>query len=397
MVWIYGGSFVGGSASAFDGSALARKGVIVVAANYRTGIFGFLAHSQLSAESSHRSSGNYGLLDQIEALRWVRRNIAAFGGNPHALTVFGESAGGSSVSLLLTSPLARGLFDRAILESPGAMRPINNLSDAETAGRAAGTDIATLRIKSAREVLALGTSLLPAERNLSRPRALGPIADGWVIPSDDRTAYSSGRVSRVPIIIGGNTDEGRLFTQAWPIRTLAQFQDYVKASFGDQAAQIMALYAPQNDSDVPASLSQLFADTQFNLGYDGISDAMSSLGSPVYRYRFTRNIRGQSPTHAAELPFVFGNVAGPEWSDGDRRMSNMIMDMWVQFARTGNPNGPAHRWAPYTSTNRTYLEFGDEARALTLPRSTRIAYLNCLALKVTPCTAHQQIQPTTLP
>jgi len=375
MVWIYGGSFLGGSASAFDGSALARKGVIVVAANYRTGIFGFLANAQLSAESDKKSSGNYGLLDQLETLRWIRRNIAAFGGDPGSVTVFGESAGASAVSLLLTSPLAHGLFERAILESPGAMRPMLRLPEAEAAARAQVGDITALRAMPAKEVLALQSGLVPVERNLSRPRILSPIVDGWVVPTDDRAAYVSGRVARVPIIIGGNADEGRLFTQSWPIKTIDQFRDYVRESFGDRTPQIMALYAPTKDADVPSRLSELFADTQFNMGYDGIADAMSTLNVPTFRYRFTRQIRGLAPTHGAELPFVFGDMANPEWTAADREMSNTMMDAWVRFARTGNPNSNAVPWQRYSRTGRTYLEFGDVVHSGTLARSARINYL----------------------
>jgi carboxylesterase type B len=394
MVWIYGGSFLGGSASAFDGSALAQKGVIVVAANYRTGLFGFLAHPLLTQESKERTSGDYGLLDQIAALHWVQENIARIGGDPKSVTLFGESSGASSVSLLLTSPLAKGLFSKAILESPGAMRPLATLKDAEAAGSVVGSDLAVMRAMPAEDLLALATRLVPAERSLTRPRVIGPIVDGRVVPTEERPAYGSGAVAHVPIIIGGNADEGRLFVGLWPIKTVAQFQTYVGDNFGANAAQILRLYPASQDSEVPARLSELFADTQFNLGYDGVADAMASLGLPVYRYRFTHVVRGMPPTHGGELAFVFGLASAPKVSthsgppssaSSDERISDAMMNAWTQFARSGDPSGAGLAWPRYTPTSKAYLEFGEEPEAKSLPSAPRLQYLNCLRAGLEPC------------
>jgi len=394
MVWIYGGSFLGGSASAFDGSALARQGVIVVAANYRTGLFGFLAHPLLTQESKDRTSGDYGLLDQIAALQWVRQNIARIGGDPKSVTLFGESSGASSVSLLITSPLTKGLFSKAILESPGAMRPLPTLKDAEAAGSVIGSDLAAMRAIPAKDLLALTMRLLPAERSLTRPRVIGPIVDGRVVPTEERLAYGSDAVDHVPIIIGGNADEGRLFVAPWPIKTVAQFQTFVGDNFGANAAQILRLYPVSQDSDVPARLSELFADTQFNLGSEGVANAMASLGLPVYRYRFTHTVRGLPPTHGAEVPFVFGFVSAPEVSthsgpsssaSSDQRISDAMMSAWVQFARSGDPSGPGLAWPRYSPTSNAYLEFGEEPKAKILPPQTRLQYLNCLRAGPEPC------------
>jgi para-nitrobenzyl esterase len=175
MVFVYGGSFINGSGSRplYDGEALARKDVVLVTFNYRTGVFGFLAHRLLTQESSHNSSGNYGLMDIVAALNWVKENIAGFGGDPGRVTIFGESSGASAISLLLTSPLTEGLFERAILESPGAMRPISNLEVAEKAGEVIGNDLERMRSLSASEVLAMNDRMVPAVRSLTTPRGTG--------------------------------------------------------------------------------------------------------------------------------------------------------------------------------------------------------------------------------
>jgi para-nitrobenzyl esterase len=224
MVWVYGGGFVEGSASwpLYDGEAFARKGVVLVSLNYRTGVFGFLAHRALAAESPQHTAGNYGVLDVIEALRWIKLNIGAFGGDPNRVTVFGESAGASMLDMVLVSPLSDGPLQGAILESPGAMRPLSSLEKAETIADVAGSDLASLRAMPAAEVLALNGKIVPQVRRLTSPRALGPIRDGWVVTRTDTEAFASGQMQRLPLIVGGNSDEGRVFVQNWPINTVAE-------------------------------------------------------------------------------------------------------------------------------------------------------------------------------
>src|SRR5882757_8137141 len=194
MVWIFGGSFVFGSAAEerADGMTFAREGIVYVTINYRVGMFGFLAHPALGAESPNGTSGNYGLLDQIAALRWVRENIEQFGGDPERVTVFGVSAGAASISLLLTSPLATGLFKQVILQSPGAFRPLASLSDAESAGLRLGEDIEVLRRMSPAEVMDRQKLLESPMRSLTAARILRPIRDGWVIQRDDADSFLSG-------------------------------------------------------------------------------------------------------------------------------------------------------------------------------------------------------------
>src|SRR5690606_13824946 len=199
---------------------------------YRLGIFGFLAHPGLTKESPNHSSSNYGLLDQILAFEWIRDNIAAFGGDPQNVTAFGVSAGSASLSLLLTSPLANQLFQRAILHSPGAARRLASLQQAEENGLILGDDIEALRRMSPEELLARMPDLGPKVRGLTTPRMLRPICDGWVIPENERAVFTSGRLPPVPIIVGTNTDEGSDLTKGWPIRALDQYEDLVEQSFG---------------------------------------------------------------------------------------------------------------------------------------------------------------------
>src|SRR4051812_33487240 len=219
MVWFHGGGFTAGSGSdaRSDGALLAARGVVVVSFNYRSGLFGFFAHPALSAESAHRTSGNYGLLDQMAALRWVADNIAAFGGDPSRVCAFGVSAGSASISLLLASPAAQGLFHSAILHSPGAGRPLATLAEAEAAGMRLGRDLQQLRALGARELFEQTAQLNPAVRGLTTPRVLRPIQDGWLLPNDERAVFKSGRIRPMPLMVGSNADEGSLLTRSWPI------------------------------------------------------------------------------------------------------------------------------------------------------------------------------------
>ena len=335
LVWFYGGSFAfgSGSAEATDGAALARRGAIVVTANYRVGLFGFLAHPGLSAESPHGSSGNYGLLDMVAALRWVRAEIAAFGGDPGRVTAFGVSAGAASLGLLLTSPLAAGAFDRVILESPGCFRPLAEHADAERAGLLAGDDVDELRRLPAGEILARTGRLTPAMRALTAARPARPHRDGWVVPHQDRDAFGSGAFHPVPMIVGGNTDEGGKLVASWPVNDTADWNRLVAADFTGSEDAMRAHYPVRDDADVRTRLAEVFGDTQFTLAVRGITRAAARRGIPVHRYLFSRR-----PDHGAEVPFVFGTL--PAGSDpAEVALSERIGDAWVAFARTGDPNG----------------------------------------------------------
>jgi carboxylesterase type B len=267
----------------------------------------------LAAESPQHSAGNYGILDVIEALRWIKGNIAAFGGDPNRVTVFGESAGASMLDMLLVSPLSKGLMQGAILESPGAMRPLSSLENAETIADVAGPDLAALRAMSAPEVLALNGKIVPQVRRLTSPRALGPIRDGWVVPRTDTEAFANGQMQRVPLIVGGNSDEGRLFVKDWPIQTVADARSYAEQNFGASADTMMSLYRLDCDAAVKPGLAYAFGDTQFNYGVRGLARGMSAVQPKTWRYLFTRAPAGETtpPTHSEEIDYVFGNLGGP--------------------------------------------------------------------------------------
>jgi carboxylesterase type B len=341
MVFIYGGAFIGGSAAypLYDGAKLAREGVVVVGFNYRVGIFGFLAHPQLSAESSRHASGNYGLLDQIAALQWVRANIAAFGGDPGRITVFGESAGAVSIAVLMTSPLAKGLFEQAIIQSP-SLPPAATLAAAEKAGAAVGPQIAALRRLSAAELLTHNDSFFPRsnEHGVRLTDFPSPIVDGYVLPDQPRAVFEKGHSNAVPMIVGVNADEGRMFSGE-----------------GATAAQSAAV-----------------GDATFVESARWIARGASQHQPKTFAYVFTRSVNDGPlpPTHSEELPFIFGSFEQPSFikhpapAADDLQLSGLMMRTWARFAATGDPNGPGlPKWPTYERTTDPYLEFGTVIRA----------------------------------
>jgi carboxylesterase type B len=386
MVWIPGGSFVAGSGAdpMCDGVNLARKGVVLVTINYRVGLFGFLAHPALTAESEHHASGNYGLLDQIAALKWIRENIVAFGGNRDRVTAIGVSAGSASISLLLTSPLGRGLFQQAILESPGSFRPLADLEEASRAGLMLGEDLAAIRAVSANEILTRTSRFVPKVRGLTTPRVLRPIRDGWLIDEQERDAYLTGRFAAVPMVVGSNSDEGGLFVGAWPVRTVRDFRDLVALNFGPSSEQALKEYPVKSDDEVVRQCAFLFGDTQFTYGARGIARANSLRQPATYRYLFTRH-RGdgpEPPKHGDEVPYVFGRIAVasvPPLAANvrDQALSETMMNAWVRFAGSGDPNGGSlPNWQRYDPARDDYFEFGSELKAGSAWRASQMAFLD---------------------
>jgi para-nitrobenzyl esterase len=371
MVWIHGGSnSVGaGSEPTYDGGMLARRGVVVVTINYRLDVFGFLAHPELTSESGEAASGNYALLDQIAALRWVRENIAAFGGDPERVTVFGESAGAMDISLLMASPLARGLFARAIGQSGGALKPVplfgpRPLRIGEEDGRkfvealGAGS-IAELRAQPAKEIL---------DASLKSPAFYGfGVVDGYVVPEHPARIYTQGRQHAVPLLVGWNADEGSYFTArmtAWG-PDQPSHADRVRAWFKDDADTALALYpAGRTPADDPAAFAPLFGDEIIGYGAWAWAERDAATGgAPCYRYRFNRRPPGAPELsicpltapgvyHAAELYYVWNNlhVRDWPWEADDRRLAEIMASYWVNFARTGDPNGEGlPEWPTYQS------------------------------------------------
>ena len=385
MVFLYGGGFIGGSCAypLYDGAKLAANGVVVVCLNYRVGIFGFLAHPALSAESPHKSSGNYGLLDQIAALEWVKDNIAAFGGDPQRVTVFGESAGAVSIAVLMTSPLAKGLFSQAILHSP-SLPQLATLAAAERSGAALVADLAALRRLSATELLAHNDDFFPqsASGSLMSLRFPAPIVDGFVVPAQPRAQFAAGTVNAVPAIVGIAADEGRMFS---PQQTLASYRAWVKDKFDGSSEQLLALNPAETDAAANTAAAAILGDAIFGESARLIARGLSTHQSKTFFYLFSRGVAGrtQPATHSEVLPFVFGSPDKPSFiphpppDTTDLELSATLRQAWARFAASGDPNGSGlPRWPSYDRASDPYLEFGTEVR---VGHAYRRAELDALA------------------
>jgi para-nitrobenzyl esterase len=363
MVWIYGGGFHAGGTSEprQDGGHLATKGVVVVSMNYRLGVFGFFSHPELSAESGH-GSGNYGIMDQTEALRWVQRNIAAFGGDPGNVTIFGESAGSYSVSIQMATPTAKGLFQKAIGES-GSMvgtrripAHVLTLAEAEKNGvqfaKSMGAkSLAELRSKSSMEVMRAALQDKTLKDSV--------VVDGYVLPKDVYTLYAEGAQARVPLLAGWNADESRVYAVFGSKRPTAKsFSDAVRAEYAELADAVLRLYPARTDDEAVRSAGDLAGDRFIvSSTWNWIEMQLKTGDSPIYRYQFDRaipiepgaEVNGSPVTaadvgapHAGEIPYVFGaSGANPRapWEAEDHRLSDVMETYWTNFAKKGNPNG----------------------------------------------------------
>jgi len=363
MVWIHGGAWTrgAGSIATYNGSTLAKKGVVVVTVNYRLGVFGFLAHPELTAESPHRSSGNYAILDHVAALEWVRRNIAGFGGNPANVTIFGESAGSWSVNTVQATPLAKGLFQRAIGESGGQFARTAALATAEGAGttfmKAAGAD----SIKALRAV--------PAEKILATPFLRSAInVDGWVLPADVRTIFAQKQHNPGPVLVGSNGNEWTtLSNPAQFPKTMTDYRRRVETQYGDGVKDYDAVYPAKTDADISTAMLAVGRDQTFTLEMRTWARMITAANAKAFLYQFTHVPPGPNAAtwgayHASEIPYVFGTLRNRDWpfTAVDDRLSDQMSSYWVNFATTGDPNGKGlEKWTPYDQANEPYLELGD--------------------------------------
>jgi para-nitrobenzyl esterase len=357
MVWIHGGAFTGGSGTdpMFDGGRLSARGVVLVTLNYRLGVLGFFAHPQLGA-GVDTASGNFGLLDQIAALQWVHENIGHFGGDPAAVTIFGQSAGGGSVVALLTSPLARGMFRGAIVESGATLgpQPATTLVAARASGEkfAGQATLAQLRALSANELLQRWGTVIA-----------GPIVDGKVLTEDPAAAFAAGREQKVPLIIGNNAREG--FGRI----TQDQLEQIIRRFYGPEAGAVLPEYlassGPQN-AVLGSPANQWLTDTTFRCGAVITASRHSATGAPVYSYQFEQSLPGhpaEGAQHSFELPYVFGNLLsggalGGAYTASDRALSDVMVGYWTNFAKAGDPNGPGlPAWPAFDSAARAYMRF----------------------------------------
>ena len=378
LVWIYGGGFNsgGGSVPIYDGEELARQGIVVVTINYRVGPFGFFAHPALTAESPYGASGNYGLLDQIAALRWVRDNVAAFGGDPDRITIAGQSAGAASVHALVASPLAAGLFRRAIAES-GAMMTRGGppLAEAEAAGERFASALGATTLEALRA--------LPADKILAAADGSArPIRDGYVLPAPMPELTTRPHAVAVDLMTGWNEDEGLVFG---PILDLAAYQKQSRDRYGEDAADFLERYAATDDATAERAQLDASRDEIFGIqNYAWANVHADYSDRPVYVYRFTRKVPGEGKYadygafHTGEVPYAFGNLHRVDrpFTAIDRRLSATMQQYWVNFVKHGNPNAPGlPRWPVYTASTQDIILFGDTVEAGPLPDGERLDFM----------------------
>ncbi|MGA7343511.1 MAG: carboxylesterase family protein [Terracidiphilus sp.] len=375
MFWIHGGANVGGSGRGplYNDGTLAGHGVVTVTINYRLGVFGFLAHPELTRESPHHASGNYGLMDQILALRWVVDNIAKFGGDPRNITVFGQSAGSVDTGMLMTSPLAIELFQKAIGESGAPFYPPpDTLAQAEQKGV---DSVAALNLPAGAEGIA-AMRRIGAMDLLEKlgPRAsqwpgIGPDVDGWVLRERPITAFAAGREARIPLLIGTTSRE---FPISMPDDALMKAID---REAGGLAPKVLAIYGltpnadgkmnPPVDPLYGAAANQWTADVMFHCPIASEALWHSAAGNPTYEYEFEHAIPGQEAqgaVHSSDLPYVWGyfpkegNIAG-SFGAVDTKLAELMETYWTNFARSGNPNGDAVPLWPDLKMAQTYMQF----------------------------------------
>ncbi|MCA0365679.1 MAG: carboxylesterase family protein [Bacteroidetes bacterium] len=365
MVWIYGGGLSSGSANCdiYDGEEMAKKGVVFVSVNYRVGVLGFMAHPELTKESGYHASGNYGFLDQIAALKWVQKNIAAFGGDPSNVTILGQSAGAFSVNALIASPLAKGLFHKAIPQSGGLLSRMlsQNLTEAEKQGvkfmeLAKANSIADLRKISADEMQRLSN-----DRNAGR---FGVTYDNYVLPSDILAYFKAGKHNQVPIMTGWVTGDGGLMGNS--NISLENYLKEVREKYADKAETFLSIFPATNDDEAKAMKAK-----QGLINFAGLpSHLLATLtNKPAYLYQFSHvppdkpDFPNYGAFHTSEVPYALHTLHlwNRPWQQFDKDLENTMSSYWVNFAKTGNPNGAGlPEWKAYDKSSGNIMSLGDK-------------------------------------
>jgi para-nitrobenzyl esterase len=386
MLWIYGGAFTGGSGGLawYDGENLASKGPVIVTINYRLGSLGFFAHPDLAKESGRNAAGNYGMMDAIAALQWVKRNIVAFGGDPNNVTIAGESAGAIMVGVLVGSPQAKGLFHRAIAQSGGWMgltmdrMPTTAAAQAEGAKTAAALGVSTiaeLRAKPLNELTGLSMSRL--------------VIDGYLVPEDISLTFQSGRQNAVDVLTGSNKDEVNFGLCGAPRGGVASvtaeaFKTNARNRFGGGADEYVKLYGVNTDADAPNAAHVACGD-EINWNMRQWAVAQAKAGKKAYSYFFTRipTLNGApSPngaTHTAEISYAFNNPKGQAtqtWNDVDTKLADTMSSYWVNFITKGDPNGNGlPRWPEYKDLlGGKVMVLGDTVQAESVVPAPKLSF-----------------------
>ena len=389
MVWIHGGAYANGATSMplYWGDRLARRGVVVVSIAYRLGPLGYLAHPELTAESPHATSGNYGLMDQIAALQWVRRNISAFGGDPKNVTIAGQSSGAMSVSLLLASPLAAGLFHRAIGQSGGVFEPVQlapqyRLAAAEEDGVAYAQSVGATSLSELRR--------LPAARLLEgrSGQVSHPVLEPHVLPRTPYEAYAAGRQNDVPVLIGSNAEEANSLIDLNAVRA-ATFAKDVERAWGALPPQLTAAYPFSSDAEARRARAGFERDLRFGWDMWAWARLQAMPGRrPAYLYRFSQRPpfpedsarAGWGAAHLAELWYMTDHLDQETWAwtASDRRLADIMARYWVNFARSGDPNGPGLPPWPAFADGGQMLDLGDRVRPIPAPADPQLAVFDAV-------------------